>query len=150
METGLVIRIREWLVGNEAIEESVPGAHLSLAALLVEMMRADFEDQAVEREAVTRILARSCGLDRERAEALLSRGERAADRSVSLYEHTRTLDTELSEEEKFEVIEALWEVAFADGTLDGQEDYLAHRLADLLHVRHSDLMRLKERVLDRM
>lgn len=147
METGLVIRIREWLVGSEPIEQSIPEARLSLAALLVEMMRADFEDQPAEREAATRVLARSCGLDREQAEALLSRGEHAVDRSVSLYEHTRTLDSALSEEEKFEVIEALWEVAFADGTLDGREDYLAHRLADLLHVRHSDLMRIKDQVL---
>lgn len=149
METGLVIRIREWLAGSEPIERSVPDAHLSLAALLVEMMRADFDDQDAEREAATRMLARSCGLDREQAEALLSRGERAADQSVSLYEHTRTLDTNLTEEEKFEVVEALWEVAFADGELDGQEDYLAHRLADLLHVRHSDLIRIKEQVLRR-
>ena len=150
METGLVIRIREWLVGSGPIESAMPEAHLSLAALLVEMMRADFEDQGAEREAATRVLARSCGLDREEAEALLNRGEHAADRSVSLYEHTRTLDNVLSEEEKFEVIEALWEVAFADGELDGQEDFLAHRLADLLHVRHSDLMRIKDQVLSRM
>jgi uncharacterized tellurite resistance protein B-like protein len=149
MEAGLSMRLRQWLSGSEVIERTVPDAHLALAALLVTMMRSDFDDQGVERETATRMLARGCGLDRTKAEVLLSRGEQAADRSVSLYEHTRTLDATLSEQEKFAVIAALWEVAFADGTLDGHEDYLAHRLADLLHVRHSDLMRIKDRVVSR-
>lgn len=149
MESGLGLRLRQWLTPSETSARAVPDAHLALAALLVEMMRADFEDQDAERETATRMLEHGCGLARAEAEALLSRGEQAADRSVSLYEHTRTLDTTLSEGEKFDVIAALWEVAYADGTLDGHEDFLAHRLADLLHVRRSDLMRIKDEVANR-
>lgn len=149
METSWSIRLREWFSVSVSEAETVPDRHLALAALLVEMMRADFRDRGRERETVIRMLARCCGLGPADAEALLGRGEQASNRSVSLFEHTRPLDTELSEQEKFAVIEALWEVAYADGVLDGKEDYLAHRLADLLHVRHSDLMRIKNQVLER-
>lgn len=149
MEAGLGLRLRQWLAASDTSTRTVPDAHLALAALLVEMMRADFEDRDAERETATRMLERGCGLERAEAEALLNRGERAVDRSVSLYEHTRTLDITLNESEKFGVITALWTVAYADGTLDGHEDFLAHRLADLLHVRHSDLMRIKDEVANR-
>jgi len=122
---------------------------LALAALLAQMMRADSRSAGTERRAALHMLARRFKLDRPMAEALLARGERAADEAISLFEHTRTLDRHLSEREKFAVIEALWETAFADGELDRYEDDLAHRLADLLHVRHSDLIRIKHVVMRR-
>lgn len=149
METSWSIRLREWFSVSVSETDAVPDRQLALAALLVEMMRADYRDRGSERDTVIHMLARCCGLDRAGAEALLARGEQASNQSVSLFEHTRTLDITLSEREKFEVIAALWEVALADDVLDGKEDYLAHRLADLLHVRHSDLMRIKNQVLER-
>lgn len=149
MESNWSFRLREWFSESVSETDSVPDQHLALAALLVEMMHADYRDKGSERDTVVRMLARSCGVDREEAEALLARGEQASNQSVSLFEHTRTLDVTLSEQEKFAVIEALWEVAYADDVLDGKEDYLAHRLADLLHVRHSDLMRIKNQVVER-
>lgn len=149
MDARWSLSLREWFSATLAEAEEPPDERLALAALLVEMMRADFDDQGAERETIVRLLARLCDVDREEALALLDRGERAADRSVSLFEHTSALDAALDEGEKFEVIAALWEVALADGVLDGKEDYLAHRLADLLHVRHSDLMRIKNEVIER-
>ncbi len=149
MEASWSIRLREWFSVSVSETDAVPDQHLALAALLVEMMRADYRDKGSERDTVIHMLAKCCGLDNGEAEALLERGEQASNQSVSLFEHTRTLDVALSERDKFEVIAALWEVAFADDVLDGKEDYLAHRLADLLHVRHSDLMRIKHQVLER-
>lgn len=146
MEEGLAARLRQWFGVSDVPEEAPPGEHLALAALLVEMMRADFRDQSIERATVQRLLERRLELDPDESEALLQRAERAADRAVSLFEHTRPLDVALSEQEKFAVVEALWETAFADGELDANEDHLAHQLADLLHVRHSDLMRIKDEV----
>jgi len=146
MEEGLSARLRQWFGAASETEQAPPDEHLALAALLVEMMRADFEDQSAERAAIKRLLARRFRLDTDAAEDLLRRGERAADKAVSLFEHTRPLDVALSEREKFGIIAALWETALADGELDANEDHLAHQLAELLHVRHSDLMRIKDEV----
>ncbi|MGH8426526.1 MAG: TerB family tellurite resistance protein [Gammaproteobacteria bacterium] len=143
MEAVLRARLRRWFTASESSDAQLEGTELALAALLVEMMRADYRSDPGEREMAQRMLARRFGLDAETAKRLLAQGERAADRAVSLFEHTRALDVGLDEQEKFAVIEALWEVAFADGSLDGNEDYLAHKVGDLLHVRHSDLIRIK-------
>ncbi|MGH8272855.1 MAG: TerB family tellurite resistance protein [Gammaproteobacteria bacterium] len=146
MDAVLRARLRRWFTPSDSGDSALEETDLSLAALLVEVMRADYGEDPREHDTVRRILAQRFGLGREEAERLLAEGERVADRSVSLYEHTRALDTGLDEREKFSVIDALWKIAYADGTLDGKEDYLVHKVGDLLHVRHSDVMRLKEEV----
>lgn len=146
METGLTERLRQWFGTQEAGRAELSPQELALAALLVEMMRADYVDRPVERDAVLQVLERRLHVGREAALRLMEQGERAADRAVSLFEHTHPLDIALAEDEKFGVIAALWEIALADGELDRHEDYLAHKLAELLHVRHADLMRIKDEV----
>ncbi|MDN5865009.1 MAG: TerB family tellurite resistance protein, partial [Gammaproteobacteria bacterium] len=135
MEAALRARLRRWFTAPGEALAGDEDINLSLAALLVEIMRADYADDLREYEVVKRLLARRFDLDEEAAEQLLEEGERAADRAVSLFKHTRALDVGLQEEEKFDVIEALWQTAFADGKVEGQEDYLVHKVGDLLHVR---------------
>jgi uncharacterized tellurite resistance protein B-like protein len=40
----------------------------------------------------------------------------------------------------------LWQVALADERLDKHEDYTVRKIADLLYVTHSDLIRIRNRV----
>lgn len=146
MDAGVVERLRRWFGTHEPGQPALEQEELALAALLVEMMRADYASRPEERSAVLRVLERRFNIDHAAALRLLEQGERAADRAVSLFEHTRPLDVGLGEEDKFALIAALWEIALADGELDRHEDYLAHKLAELLHVRHADLMRIKDEV----
>jgi uncharacterized tellurite resistance protein B-like protein len=37
----------------------------------------------------------------------------------------------------------MWQVAFSDDHLDKYEEHLIRKVADLLYVSHSDLMRMK-------
>ena len=48
-------------------------------------------------------------------------------------------------EQKVELIESLWKVAFVDGDLDMHEEYLVRKIADLLYVPHASLMKTKHR-----
>jgi uncharacterized tellurite resistance protein B-like protein len=45
------------------------------------------------------------------------------------------------------VIETVWRVVYSDGILDKHEDYLVHKLADLLHLKHSELIDAKLKIL---
>lgn len=119
---------------------------LATAALLVETMRADFEARDEEREAVAGLLERHFGLTAAEAAELVGDAERAADRAVSLYEFTAALNAHLAPGEKLDVIELLWRACHADGRLDKYEDHLVRKLADLLHVGHGDLVRLRLKV----
>ena len=89
-------------------------------------------------------------LDVPTAERLMALAEAEVAEANDLFGFTRLVDRACSPEEKIRILELLWEAAFADGRLDKYEEYLVRKLADLLHVRHADMMQAKHRVLDRL
>ena len=52
--------------------------------------------------------------------------------------------------EKSTVIEMLWQIALADNHLDKYEDYMIGKIADLLYIARGDVIRLKNRVLEKL
>ena len=128
------------------IEEREHGYHVATAALLVEVMRADYEVRTEERDAVLRALGAAFGdLSPEESRDLLARAEERADDATSLYEFTRHINRQLDPEQKAHVVELLWRVAWADGDLDKYEEHLVRRIADLIHVPHSVFIRMKHK-----
>ena len=125
------------------------GYHVATAALLVEMMRADYEVRPEERDAVLRALAAAFDdLSPDETRDLLARAEERAGDATSLYEFTRLVNRQLDHEQKAHVVELLWRVAYADGELDKYEEHLVRRIADLIHVPHSVFIRMKHRAQD--
>jgi uncharacterized tellurite resistance protein B-like protein len=77
------------------------------------------------------------------AEALIGEAETAVEEAVSLFEFTRLLNERLPREARYRVLEHLWRVAYADGSLDHYEEYYLRKICDLLHLSHRDLIRAK-------
>ena len=127
-------------------DEREHGYHLATAALLVEMMRADYEVRPEERDAVLRALGVAFDdLSADETRGLLARAEERADDATSLYEFTQHINRQFDHEQKARVVELLWRVAYADGDLDKYEEHLVRRIADLIHVPHSVFIRMKHR-----
>ncbi|HEX7965620.1 MAG TPA: TerB family tellurite resistance protein [Gammaproteobacteria bacterium] len=117
---------------------------IAVAALLVEMVRADFDEGGEELTRARALLTHRYGLDAQDAERLLDAARREADHTVSLFRFTHLVNQHLEMPDKLTLMSMLWEVAYADGSLDKHEDALMHKLADLMYVPLRDLMRLKE------
>lgn len=122
---------------------------LATAVLLVEVARADFAEADLEIDAVTRLLESHLGFAGAEVEALVADARREADAKASLQGFTRALHEELDREEKLKILEMLWEVALSDGNLEKHEDHLIRKVAGLLYVSHSDLIRVRNRVAER-
>ena len=133
---------------GEAADAHEHRLRLATSALLMEMVRADFAEQPVEREHVLTLLAGEFGLTPQEAARLADLGAEQARAAVSLYEFTAALDTSLGTSDKIRIIEMLWQVAYADGALDKYEEHLLRKLADLLHLSHRQLIQAKHRVLE--
>ncbi len=118
---------------------------LSAAVLMVETMRADFTEAPEERDRIVTLIEDTYGLDRQEAEDLILLAEAEADRAVSLHEFTRRLTDHLDAAEREQLVELLWDLAYADGRIDKYEEYLVRRIADLLYVPHSGFIRAKHR-----
>ena len=129
-------------------EDREHALRLATATLLIEIVRADYQENLTENEVVFAELQRRFGLTEDEVTLLMKEAEKEADHSVTLQGFTRLLHERLSLEEKHEVIEMLWRVALADDHLDKHEDYLVRKVADLLYVSHSDLIRIRNAVMD--
>jgi len=142
----MLSRLRQFLADSNvpaAQQDPAARVRLAVAALLVELARADHDEQAVEHEAIVGLVARHFALDKSGAEELLAEARSAVDGSVSLREFTAPLHRELSYADKQRIIGMLWDVALEDRTLDKYEDYLIGKVAELLYVSRGDVIRLR-------
>ena len=142
----MLSRLREFLDASASPanrQDPAARVRLAVAALLVELARADHDEQAVEHDAIAGLIARYFHLDRAGADELLAEARSAVDGSVSLREFTAPLRQELAYPDKQRIIGMLWDVALEDRTLDKYEDYLIGKVAELLYVSRGDMVRLK-------
>jgi uncharacterized tellurite resistance protein B-like protein len=134
-------RIKALLAGPRA-ESADSGAvdrlQLAAAALLVEAAVTDGTFDADERDTVTRLLRERFSLDADEAATLVAEAERAVTESPQLFGFTRVISDEFSADERVEMMQMLWEVAYADGTLHDFEANLVRRVAGLIHVPDRD------------
>jgi uncharacterized tellurite resistance protein B-like protein len=121
--------------------------HLSVAVLLVEagLMHGDFS--AEERATTVQLLSRRFALSLDEADELIGRAEARARTTAQYFPFTNSLNTSMSIDDKIEVIEMLWRIAYADGNLDAFEDQLIRQVAGLMHVPDRDRMNARKRVL---
>jgi uncharacterized tellurite resistance protein B-like protein len=119
--------------------------NLAVAALLVEILRADFDVGGVERKTVIGSVAQLLGLPEEASRALVADAEREIDRSHDLYQFTSQVNRSFSDAEKLRVVEQLWRVAKADAVVHKYEEHLIRRISDLLHVPHAGFIAAKLR-----
>jgi len=124
-------------------EEIFGTIEMATAVLLIEMARADFHQDEYEDKKITELLDSISHAD---AQSLFEEGQKKADDAVSLHEFTRTLHTKLTQIEKEKVIGMLWELAMVDQELDKYEDYLVRKIADLLYVSNTVVLRIRHEV----
>jgi uncharacterized tellurite resistance protein B-like protein len=116
---------------------------LAAAALLIEVARADFTQDANEEHVMAQLLRDSLRLSEDEVAALLGEASRHVDHATSLYDFTRLINDHYSPEEKYALVESMWHVAYADAELNKYEEHLIRRVAELIYLSHEDFIRSK-------
>lgn len=130
---------------------SPPGARpghtieLATAALLVEVSRIDSETTAQEREAVERAIRDRFGLNADEAAELIRLADAEVKQATDYFQFTSLVNRHFSAQQKQDVLELMWRIAYADAELSAHENHLMRRIADLLHVPHGDYIAAKMR-----
>ena len=106
--------------------------------------------EPAERAAIERLLAAKFSLTAQATADLIERAEATSARSNQLHPFTRMTVERMSPQERIGLIEMLWEVAYADGVLDPEEDVLLRRVAGLVYVSDADRIAARQRVVARM
>ncbi|HNW30198.1 MAG TPA: TerB family tellurite resistance protein [Spirochaetota bacterium] len=121
---------------------------IAACVLLLEMAGADDDFAAPEMDRIRDILNRDLHVAPEDVEAILAVAGEEREGAMDLWTYTSVINEHYSKAEKLKLIEMVWEIAYSDGRLDQYEDHLVHKLANLLHVSHSELIAAKLRVKD--
>ena len=119
---------------------------LAAAALMVEVMAADHEHDKIEIAALQRLLKKQFQLSDSDAVSLFEDAMQAHDSAIDYFAFTREINSQFTMAEKIQLIESLWQMAAADDDIQAVEQHVIRRIANLLHVSHSDFIAGKLRV----
>src|SRR6266446_5068438 len=121
-------------------------AAFALAVLLIEVARSDDRVEVSEKGIIERALARRFGLQPSEVTHLMKVAQEGAIKATDLHHFTQIVVRKFSEQERIGIIEMLWEVAYSDGLLTGDEDALIRRVAGLIYVSDWERGEAKRRV----
>jgi uncharacterized tellurite resistance protein B-like protein len=116
---------------------------LATAVLLVEVIKADPATGPDEQAALLAALTAKFALAPDELARLVELAEATAQGLYDYHRFTSTLNERFTQEQKIQVVEAMWQIAFADGHLDVHENHLISKVAGLLHVTHGEYIAAK-------
>ena len=134
------------LLGPEPKDLTPSDARLAIAALLVRVARSDNDYAATEIEKIDRILAMRYDLGDAQTVSLRKRGEQLEKEAPDTVRFTRAIKDSVPYADRLSVIEALWQIALADGERDIQEDALLRLVANLLGISDVESASARKRI----
>lgn len=135
-------RIKDLFRRESGAPEEIDTA-MAAAALMFEVVWADHDIAPAELEAMSTLLQRLFQLSAERIEDIHRLTRANHDASVGVFPFTRALNDQLSQDEKFSILKAMWTIALADAQIDAFEEHTIRRIADLLYVPHQRFIEAK-------
>ena len=111
------------------------------------LAKSDQDVANIEIDTI-RSAALSLGLAPDQLDKTLAEAEQMADKATSVYEFTQGMSEHMPYEWRVELIELLWQVAYADERIDKYEEHLIRRVCDLLYVSHSEFIKRRNSVRD--
>ncbi|MGB7293825.1 MAG: TerB family tellurite resistance protein [Thermodesulfobacteriota bacterium] len=81
---------------------------------------------------------------------LIETSKREREDSADLWYFTNLINENLTIDEKYDLMVMIWEAIYSDGTLDKYENYIAHKLRNLLNLDHTKFIDIKLKVKEGM
>ena len=141
----LINKVKTLLAGKGMPEQRLEGRNLELAcaALMFEVARADFAIEAAEQQTLSDSLSREFRLSAEELATVTEEAAERVDAATCLFEFTRAVNELATVDQKRALLGMMWRVAMADNVLSRYEEHVIRKVADLLHLPHSDFILAK-------
>ena len=118
---------------------------LATAVLLFDVMRSDDTLSGAERSLAFSALRKRFALSEDALAQLMVQAEQTAKGANDYFSFTSLMNDSFTQEQKIQVVEFMWQVAYADSSIDENENHLISKIAGLLHVKHGDYIAAKMR-----
>ena len=152
----MINRIKSLLSGaGGPAQDANPGhtfedLQVAAAALLVEAAQMDDDFDADERAKILDLVRARFELTEAEAQSLLELAGHEVANASQLYSFTRVVKDNFDHDERVDLMEMLWEVVYADGTLHDHEASLMRRIAGLIYVPDRESGSARKRALSRL
>jgi uncharacterized tellurite resistance protein B-like protein len=120
---------------------------LAAAALMIEISRADYQRDTQEQQVIETALKKRFDLSEDQLSNLIKMAEEENQQATSLYQFTTLIKDNYTAEQRFDLVEMLWQVAIADGEISKYEDHVIRKIADLIYLPHSQFIKAKHSAL---
>lgn len=116
---------------------------LAAAMALLEVAWADHQLDPVELQFVKNSLISLYNIDESYADQVISLASKKRQKTTSMYPFIRQLNEQLTLNEKIRLMTHLWHMNSVDNSSFHYEEVVIRKLADLLHLRHSEFIHAK-------
>ncbi|HBF30056.1 TerB family tellurite resistance protein [Rhizobium sp.] len=130
--------VQSLMNGPQTGEFAMDDTKVLIVALCYQVMEADGTISEAERGVLKKAIKEHYPLDDAKLDALLDAGQRAENEAVDYYRFTSELKRRLSDEQRLELVNVLWDIVYADGIRNEMVDHILWRIADLLAVSDRD------------
>jgi uncharacterized tellurite resistance protein B-like protein len=139
------------LLGSQHPVNDRPSTRLAVTILLLEASFVDGECRPAELAKIKAAIRRQFSLTNSEADKLIDQAIQERQETVDLWQFSNQINHNFSEAQKIQIMETAWQIFYADGILDSDEDQYAHTMAKLLRLSHEQLIaaKLKGRAADR-
>jgi uncharacterized tellurite resistance protein B-like protein len=128
---------------EEVADDAVLDPALAAAALMFEVVWADHEISQSELVTAKTLLKQIFSVEDDAVMSIVADAEERLRESVGVHGYTSFLNESMSEEEKFSVVTALWQIALAEDGIDVMEEHSIRKTSDLLYLSHSRFIEAK-------
>lgn len=141
-------RFKRLFDGSGKSDEADREARLRTATcvILLEAATADNTFSEREQRKVFEILKSRFGMSDAEVKELVDESGKVREDEADIWHFTHLINQNLSNEEKYSLMEEVWEVIYSDGTLGEFENYVAQKLYRMLNIDHSKFIELKLKV----
>ena len=133
---------------KKIVEEKPKNLQLISLCLAYEVANADNEIDDSEKEILLRKIREAVDVSVVSENEILAIIENESKKKVSFYDLIHDINKNFVKEEKINILNLLWEIAYADNILTVDEERLIRRSAELLGIRPSIVLKAKDNFKD--
>lgn len=147
----MIDRIRQFfeqnIIAPDVVSEDELDHKLRLAsaALMIEVLYADYSVKQDELDILRDTLQDNFGISRDEALELIKLAKAERTEATDYYQFTSLINEYYTQQQKRDLVTRLWQMAYADNSVHKFEEHLVRRLSDLLHVPHSAFIQSKHK-----
>ena len=113
------------------------------SVLLLSIAQADGKIEVSELKIIHDIIAEFFNLEGSEADNIIEHGLNELKNSTDLFGYGKILNEHFSKQDKIDFICCVFEVAYIDEELHFMEQHLINKIANILNVEHSELIKAK-------